>query len=362
MSGEQPEADSKTQEATPSRVDKARSEGDVAQSREANIAASYAGFFVATALFGGATATALAAHLAAFQANPAGVGNALFPADGARANADIIWTSAIIATPIIAAPALAVLTSLFAQRAIAFAPSKLSPKFSRISPAANAKNKFGPSGMVEFLKGAAKLLVVIIIFASVFAQQFSAMPGEALKSAHAIPAALQSRAILFVGAITLFAAIIAALDIPWSLHEHAKRLRMTAEEVKREQKENEGDPAMKQSRRDRAQAAATNSMLRDVPTANVVIVNPVHYAVALAWSPASGSAPVCVAKGVDALALKIREIAAANGVPIRHDAPAARGLHASVEVGEEIRREHFAAVAAAIHFAEEMRKKAKNGA
>jgi len=104
---------------------------------------------------------------------------------------------------------------------------------------------------------------------------------------------------------------------------------------------------------------ATNKMMHDVPKADVVIVNPTHYAVALQWDRAGGAAPICVAKGVDELAGRIREIAAIAGVPIKSDPPSARAIYASIEVGDEVKREHFAAVAAAIHFADAIREKAK---
>jgi flagellar biosynthetic protein FlhB len=134
---------------------------------------------------------------------------------------------------------------------------------------------------------------------------------------------------------------------------------MTLEELRQESKESDGDPHMKHARRDRARAIATNRMLLDVPKATVVIVNPTHYAVALRWDGPRSGAPVCVAKGVDEMAARIRTLAAAAGVPIRHDPPAARALFGVVAVGEEVRREHFAAVAAAIHFAERMRRAAR---
>ena len=102
-------------------------------------------------------------------------------------------------------------------------------------------------------------------------------------------------------------------------------------------------------------------MLADVEKADVVIVNPTHYAVALEWKRGSGRAPVCLAKGVDEVARRIRERAGEHKVPIWSDPPAARAIHATVEIGEEIRTEHFAPVAAAIRFAEAMRKKARAG-
>lgn len=102
-----------------------------------------------------------------------------------------------------------------------------------------------------------------------------------------------------------------------------------------------------------------SQMMQDVPGADVVIVNPTHYAVVLKWSRTAGSAPVCVAKGQDAVALKIREIASEAGVPIRSDPPTARALHATTRIGDEIAPEHYEPVAAAIRFAEDMHRRAR---
>src|SRR5690606_20683288 len=144
-------------------------------------------------------------------------------------------------------------------------------------------------------------------------------------------------------------------------HEHRKRLGMTRKEMEDEHKESEGDQHLKARRRQRAVDIALSSMLADVERADVVVVNPTHYAVALEWKRGSGRAPVCLAKGVDDVARRIRERANDHQVPIWSDPPCARALHASVEIGQEIRPEHFAPVAAAIRFAETMRKKAREG-
>jgi len=161
-------------------------------------------------------------------------------------------------------------------------------------------------------------------------------------------------------ALTPFFAIAIA-DYVWQKSQFLKRQRMSLEELRDELKETDGDPHTKQARRQMAQDIATNRMLADVPTADVVVVNPEHYAVALKWARTKGSAPTCVAKGLDAVADKIREIAIENAVPIFRDPPTARALYASVETGDEIQVEHYQAIAAAIRFADAMRKKAKQG-
>jgi flagellar biosynthetic protein FlhB len=131
---------------------------------------------------------------------------------------------------------------------------------------------------------------------------------------------------------------------------------MSHKDMRDESKESEGDPHLKQARRGRAQEIAMNQMMGDVPFADVVIVNPTHFAVALKWEGSRTSAPKCVAKGVDEVALRMRTIATDANVAIHSDPPTARALFAVVEIGQEIKPEHYAAVALAIRFADTLRK------
>ena len=168
---------------------------------------------------------------------------------------------------------------------------------------------------------------------------------------------LRDEMVLLTFYMLLAMAIITFIDLPYSIFSHLKKLRMSFQEIKDEAKQNEGDPHMKSERRARARAIAQGNMMRDVAAADVVIVNPTHYAVALKWSRQPGSVPVCVAKGVDDVAAQIRLRAEQNDVPIHSDPPCARSLHAMVDIGEDIQPEHFAAVAAAIHFADKLKRK-----
>ena len=153
-------------------------------------------------------------------------------------------------------------------------------------------------------------------------------------------------------------AVITFIDLPYTYFSHLKKLRMSFQETKDENKENEGDPQMKGMRRARARVIAQGTMMRDIATADVIIVNPTHYAVALKWARDAGSVPICVAKGVDDVAAQIRMRATQHHVPIHSDPPSARSLHALVEIGEGIRPKHYAAVAAAIHYADSLKPKA----
>ena len=308
------EGQEKSFEASPGRIQRARREGDVPQSRDLNAAAAYGGLYLAVILASGSGAMLLAGALTSMHREPQS--NALL-AFGANVEffRNLIFVILSANMHFFLAPTACVIAALFAQQAITFSPSKIKPKFSRLSFTANAKKKFGVEGITEFLKSSTKLIAIFLIFGLVFMNRISTIPGEALKPAIALPNSLQSEGIVFLGLIVLFSFAVASVDLPLSRSQHAKRLRMTHEEVKREAKENEGDPAMKKSRRDRGQSIATNKMLLDVPKADVVIVNPLHYAVALSWKRNEPGAPVCVAKGIDEIAARIRETAAAAGVP-----------------------------------------------
>ena len=353
------EGQDKSFEPTQARLEKARREGDVPQSKEANAAAAYAGLYIVITAAAGGIAIGLAKTLQRLWEQPEVTAALIF------SNRDMIreMAGAIIGASIsvFAVPALCVLGSLFAQQAVVAAPGKLKAKWSRLSIIGNIKQKFGPAGLGEFAKSAAKLFMIMAIFAILFVGRFEAMPATALLPSQAALNEIQEEAVLFIGLITLSSTALAAIDIPWMNSQYRKRMMMSFEEIKQESKDTEGDQAMKQNRRQRANAIATNRMLLDVPKADVIIVNPTHYAVALKWKGPKSGAPVCVAKGADELASKIREIASKSSVPIRRDPPTARAIFGVVEVGEEIRREHYAAVASAIHFAEAIRKAAKSG-
>ena len=151
--------------------------------------------------------------------------------------------------------------------------------------------------------------------------------------------------------------VIGFIDYIWQYHTHMVKNRMSRKDLEDETKDSEGDPHIKGSRRQRAQEIAMNQMISDVPGSDVIVVNPTHYAVALKWGKAPGTAPICVAKGVDEIAAVIRETALKHSVPIHSDPPAARSIYAAVAIGSEVHEEHYRAVAAAINFAEKMRGK-----
>lgn len=357
MSDQNNEAGEKSHEPTEQKIRKSREQGDVAYSTEATSAATYLAFFVVLLVISGWIMMRLQTVMIQFLAHPEDIGaHLLWSGD----NGFFLHTGGNIAisiAPIFAMLIVGAVVSIMAQRGVAFSLSKAKPKLSRLSVIANAKKKFGWNGIVEFLKSAAKLSAILLILAFAYKDRFADLPSYAALPAAAIAPLLFKEAVFFCGLVAIVAVAIAAIDMPWQHFQHRNRLKMTYQELKEENKDTEGDPHLKSARRQRAESIATNRMMNDVPDADIVIVNPTHYAVALKWERGTGGAPVCVAKGVDAVAARIREAASVAGVPIKRDPPTARSIYAVVDIGEEIRKEHYAAVAAAIHYAEEMRKK-----
>lgn len=353
------EAADKPHEPTPKKLDEARRKGDIARSADLTTAAAYGGL-VLTGLLAGGGALAALALLGAGVLGRADTLSPLFFDGSARAPAGGLMAAvARAAAPWFAGPALAVLLVVLAQRSLVVAPDKLRPKLSRISVIANAGQKFGRSGLFEFAKSTAKLILYATLLGIFLSGRLDRlMQTMRLDPAPAI-AELLRLSVEFLAVAMAIALAIGGVDFFWQRAELVRRNRMSHEELKEEVRQSEGDPHVKQTRRERGREIATNRMLADIPKADVVIVNPRHFAVALMWNPAMATAPVCLAKGADEIAARIREAAAAAGVPLRRDPPTARALFATVEIGAPVPPDQYRAVAAAIRFAEAMRARAK---
>ncbi len=236
------------------------------------------------------------------------------------------------------------------QAGMMWAPDKIAPKLSKLSLIEGAKRVFGPQALANFLKGLAKMgLVGLAAFAAVWPRRDILAGLPWLDLAALLPVVRQAALALMLAALAVFA-LVAAADYAWQRASFLKRMRMSRQDIRDELKNTEGDPQVRARLRQIRSERARKRMMQEVPKASVVIVNPTHYAVALRYEPGTTPAPVCVAKGVDALALRIREVAEAANVPVVEDPPLARALYASTEVDHEIRSEHFKAVARIIGY------------
>lgn len=348
----------KSHAPTQHKLDEARKKGELVRSADLNTAATYLGILLAALAAGAASVTQVSEAFMVMLDQPDALAPLFFGGQAAPVAGGLMGAVALGALIWFVLPFAAALLSVLAQRSLVFAPSKLALKASRINPVSNARQKFGPSGLFEFAKSAAKLLLYSALLGAYLKWRLPEMGGALHAEPRGVGALMAQTMAEFMMVVCVIALGIGAVDYLWQHYDHMRRNRMSHKELRDEHKQIEGDPHMKQERRARATQIAADQMMADVPGADVVVVNPVHYAVALKWSRLPGAAPECVAKGVDHMALAIRESAQAHGVPVRHDPPTARALYATTEIGQEIDADHYRAVAAAIRFAERMRRRA----
>jgi len=346
----------KQYEPSQKKLDEARKKGEIAKSADLHAAASYGGFLlvllVASPVLLSGLGQSLATVLEQADALAALMMSGAAPLSGGLIGSVAFWTLAFFVTPAVFA-----LLSVILQRALIFTPDKLVPKGDRISPISGIKNKFGAQGLFEFAKSAMKLIVYVIVLGLFLTLQSDAIIGSLAVAPRQVVGILGSQLVGLLFVVLLIALFIGAGDFLWQRAHHLRKNRMSRKEMLDELKQSEGDPLMKQQRRQRGHEIAMNRMLADVPKADVVIVNPTHFAVALQWDRGR-TAPVCLAKGVDETAARIRTLAHEYAIPLHSDPPTARALYAEVEIGAEIQPQHYKAVAAAIRFAEGLRKKA----
>ena len=333
----------RTEPATPKRLKEARDKGQIARSRELNamavtLSGAVAIFALGEGIVGGIT-DIMAANLSLPRLAVLAPEQMLAHLKAATASVTFTllpWLTLLTVVALIAPLSLGGWS--FSLEAMKF-------KGDRINPVAGLKRLFAMRGLVELLKALAKFALVGTIAVWVLnwlAEEFIGLGRQTLMSA------LSHSAWLMATAFVLFSAgliLIAAVDVPFQIWDHGKKLRMTRQEVKDELKETEGRPEVRGKIRALQQETANRRMLEDIPIASVVVTNPTHYAVALRYDAEEMSAPVVVAKGADLMALKIREVANEHGVPIFEAPPLARALYASAEIGDEIAERLYVAVA-----------------
>ena len=345
---EQQDNAQRTEDPTPKRLADARKKGDAPKSQEVTAAVMLAAGALGLWMLAGPAATSVMHLGAAFLDHPHE-----FLTDGAALQQILVAVSLQLGAALGLVAILVFVAAILAnvgQAMPVFTTERMKPSLQKISMIAGAKRVFGPTGLVNFAKGVGKLIIVgALLFYALWPDRellvvsLSADAGTLLSMIKALTLKL-------VGLTVIAMLIIAALDLAFQRHSWMKRLRMTKEEVRRELKETEGDPQVKGRQRQLRDARMRKRMLAAVKDATVVIMNPTHYAVALDYEMGASEAPTCIAKGIDDLALRMRETAREHGVPVVENPPLARALHASVEIDQEIPIEHFEAVAKVIGF------------
>ena len=350
----------KTEEPTERRRQEAAEEGRIPRSQELNAAL----LLLASALALNATGPALGAAMRDLLG--AGLGFAYATGLTGPAAVALIrgvgWKALLALAALLGAMTAAALAVGALQGRGTFTFKPLAPKFERIDPSKNVTRIVGKQGVVELVKSLLKLVVIGWAVWSVLSDAWPEIVGmEQAASPRALAEVIRTFGVGLLMKAGLAYLALAAADYGWQWWEHEQSLRMTKEEVKQESKQSDGDPMVKQRMRQLARQRARQQMFRDVPKADVVVVNPVHIAVALKYDPGVAPAPYVLAVGRRKVAERIKQLAFDSDVPVVENVPLARALVASVKVGTMIPAELYLAVAEVLAYVIRQRQKAGAG-
>lgn len=338
----------KTHDPTDKKLEDAREKGDVPMAPEMRHAAMFVAMLIVMGGLGTYTIQRMGnlfirlwGSAEDFRMEPDGAQGFATGLMGAVANALL---------PILAAMfGLAILGGILQGRPM-LSWSRVKPKWQKLNPFSGLKKMFGKQSLMEYAKTVGKLCLVggiALTIAWPYASGIDRLVGADVQTtgtaANGIVYAMLKPIAMLVGALALF-------DFVWQRRSFMKRMRMSLQEIKDEHKQSEGDPHIKGKIRSMQMQRAKGRMMSNVPKASVIITNPTHYAIALQYDHGAMAAPIVVAKGVDAIALKIREIAGEHNIPMVENRPLARALYASAEIDQPIPFEHYAAVAEIISY------------
>jgi flagellar biosynthetic protein FlhB len=350
---EQQEATERTEDPTPKRLDEAVKRGDVAKSQEVNTWFITAGATLILLSFSDKMGSGLQTTLRGFLANAHSItvdGRGLINVTG-KLGADIL---AVLAIPFLIL-VIAAIAGNMVQHRLVWSSEALMPKLSKVSLGAGFKRLFSKQALVNFAKGLIKVALIGTVMAALLWPQRHRLAGLVTVDPTLILPFTKSLSLSMMGAVVAILAIVAAADYLFQYRVWFERQKMSLRELKDEFKQTEGDPAIKGKIRQIRYARMRKRMMAAVPKASVVITNPTHYAIALKYERGM-NAPICLAKGVEAVALKIREVAGKHSIPIVENAPLARALYATVELDKEIPPEHYKAVAEVIGYVMRLRR------
>lgn len=353
---DEPDKDSKTEEATEKKVRDAIEKGNVPVSREATSLVSLTAIFVAGSLMFSESVIRLQQSLVRFIDDPGG----WKLENGADANAllqSIAWDALPFLVPVVLLLMFAGVGASLLQNPPQIVADRIMPQLSRISLLAGWQRLFSLRGLVEFGKALFKLVAVAVVGYLVFmATQFEVLSAMFLEPV-TLPELIRKILLRIVGWVALLTLALVVVDLLWSRIHWRQELRMTKQEIKDEYKQTEGDPHIKAQIKALYRARARKRQMAAIPRATVVIANPTHYAVALRYVREEGGAPMVLAKGIDLIALRIRSLAEEHDIPVIEDKPLARSLYEGVEVDNVIPPQFYKAVAEIIYYLHLRRKR-----
>ncbi|MGB7257413.1 MAG: flagellar biosynthesis protein FlhB [Pseudolabrys sp.] len=343
----------KTEDPTQKKLDEALKRGDVVKSQEVNTWFIIAGGTLALTAFSSTVSFNLAGTLRGLIENSYQIrvdGIALVQL-GETLSGSVL---AAVAIPFLLV-VLAALGGNLIQHRLVWSVEALMPKISRISPASGLKRLFSVQALANSAKSILKLVLMGTVLTVLMWPDRTKIQNLAWTDLAAVLPLTRTLAVKMLGAVVAMLAVVAAADYLFQYWQWYEKQKMSLQEVKDEFKQSEGDPTIRGKMKQVRQNRMRKRMIAAVPKATVVITNPTHYSIALRYERGM-EAPICVAKGVDALALKIREVATEHAVPIVENPPLARALHATVEVDQAIPVEHYKAVAEVIGYVLRLRR------
>ncbi len=343
----------RTEDPTPRRLEDAIKRGDVVKSTEVSTWFTIAGGTMVLMVFAVPAAESLQTTLRGLVANSYQI---------AMNGPAVELLAQDLAMHVLAAIGMPLLLLLFAglagtalQHRIVFSFEPLLPSMSKISPVAGLGRLFSKQALANFFKGLTKLVLFGTVITALLWPERHKIAGLIGTDPSLILPITRSLSMRMLGTVVALLAVVAAVDYLFQYRQWYERQKMSIREIKEEFRQAEGDPAIKGKIRQLRQQRARKRMMAQVPKASVIITNPTHFAVALQYERGM-NAPLCVAKGADLIARKIREIAEAHDIPIVENPPLARALHGTVEVDQEIPQEHYRAVAEIIGYVMKLRR------
>jgi flagellar biosynthetic protein FlhB len=343
----------KTEEPTQKRLEEALKRGDVVKSQEVNTWFVIAGAALVLMAFSGAMGRDLTTTMRGIVANAhdISVDGPALPRLFQKLGREMI---AAVALPFLIL-ILAALCGNIIQHRLVWSFEALMPKLSKISPAAGLKRMFSKQALATLAKGLIKIVLVGCVLTALMWPERGKLEGLTHSDASLIIPLCQALALKLLGSVVAMLAVVAAADYLFQYRQWYERQKMSLRELKEEFRQTEGDPAIKGRMKQVRQIRMRRRMIAAIPKAAVVITNPTHFAIALEYNRGM-DAPVCVAKGVDSMALKIREVANEHSIPIVENPPLARALHATVQLDQKIPPEHYKAVAEVIGYVMRLRR------
>ncbi len=347
----------KTEQATPRKKQKAREEGQVAKSQEISTAALFLAMFFCLRMFGPGMITNITSVFSLSLSKIQDINYIFTSTFLVSFVANMLGQIMLIVTPIFAVAMISGIISSLIQVGWHPTTKPLKPKFSKLNPVSGFKRLFSLSKLVDLLKALLKMGVIIIGIYVVLKKKMESIPtlmDMPVISSMAFVGEMVIDLGLTVGGMYLF---VAAIDYFYTRFKHNKQLRMSKQEVKEEHKMMEGNPQIKAKIRQKMREVSMRRMMHSVPSADVIITNPTHIAVALKYEKSSPRAPIVVAKGVDFIAKKIREKAMESNIQIVENKPLARAIYQSVDIGREIPPDLYQAVAEILAFVYKLKNK-----